>query len=286
MPLEPTNLSDEELVAIIQSSTIQGTKLRSGSTVSKEQAWGHLITKYSHKLEKRAAIKWFRGNTYAAEAASEIWGKIFEKIDMMKCGIQHDLKATPAEARKGSFQGWLFKTFDRHCIDILRKNNPGKFNIVPLGNVDDTNGLFDRIHHIVDEIYTADSAEHEFINQNDQSDDNYQQLIRRHLSRLKTEFFLDYQNGLKKKNSQNKTKFFRIKNELVLNIHNAWTKHDRPLEQILTKVEAYALHARFVLGIREADICRELDIEKSDLHTLLANAIRALIEALRNEGSD
>jgi len=284
--LEPITLSDEELVAIIQTRTTKGKKLRAGNTVTKEQAWGHLITKYSPKLEKRAAIKWFGGNTYAAEAASEIWGKIFEKIDLMKCGAQPGLKRARAAENQGSFQSWLFKTFDRHCIDILRKNNPGKFKMLPLDNVDEQEGTFDRIHHMVDGIYTAESAEREFMSQNDQSVGKYRQLIRLYLSKSKTAFFLDYQDGLKKKISKNKTKFFRIKNELVLNVYNAWTEHDRPLEQIMTKTEAYALHARFVLGIREADICRELGIGKSHLHILLENSIRSLIEALGNESAD
>ena len=282
--METAKLSDEEIVAIIQTQVIKGKKLRSGHIVTQEQAWGHLISKYSPKLEKRAAIKWFNGNTYAAEAASEIWGKVFEKIDTLKCGIQPG--SNSEEPTRGSFKSWLFKVFDRHCIDILRKHNPSKFASLPLGNVAEDEGAFDRIQQKVDKIYTAVSAEQEFINNNDQSDMNYQYLVQRHLPRSKAAFFLKYQIDPKKKNSKNKTKFFRIKNELILNMNNAWKEPGRSLETIMTKAQAYVLTARFVLGRREADICRELGIERVEFHTRLTGAIKALIQALQDETSD
>ena len=279
--MEPVNLSDEEVVSIIQTRTIKGKKLRAGHIITPEQAWEHLIKKYSPQLEKRAAIKGFEVNAYAAEAASEIWGKVFEKIDSINCGVQTGTQST--SKAKGSFKGWLFRMFDRHCIDIFRKHNPSKFTSLPLGNAYDDEDFFDRTQQMVDRIYTAESAEQEFINVNDQSDMNYQQLVHRHLSRSKAAFFLKYRIGSTKRFSKNKTKFFRIKNELVLNMINAWEDLGHSLETIMSEAHAYAITQRYVVGRRESDICRELGIGRPELHAQLMIAITALIKALDEE---
>ena len=101
-----------------------------------------------------------------------------------------------------------------------------------------------------------------------------------------TAFFLKYQIDSEKKSPKNKTRFFRIKNELILNTIKAWLKPDRSLESIMTKTQAYALTARFVLGRREADVCGELSIGKGELHKQLTSGITALVQALQDETSD
>lgn len=282
--LETGNLSDEEVVSIIQSRAIRGKRLKAGHVITSEQAWEHLIEKYTPQLEKRAAINLFGWNTYAGEAASEIWGKVFEKIDSMHCGVQPG--SGDRSKAKGSFKGWLFTMFDRHCVDILRKHNPAKYTSMPLGKIYDDEDSPDRTQQMVDRVYTAESAEQEFMNTRDRSDTSYQRLVHRYLPRSKAVFFLEYQIGLMEKISKNKTKAFRIKNELVLNLINAWNNIGHTLDTIMSESQVYMITQRFVAKRREADICRESGIGRSELHTELAIAISALIQGLQDEASD
>jgi len=260
--------TDEELLAIIQSRK---------PTDRVATAWDHLIEKYQPILLTYALSgRFWNGNQEAAEdTVQNAWIKIFNNINAFK---------------QTNFAGWTYTILGNQFIDDYRKNKRVQttFKLLPLGMQDDSRNLdFDQVERLMNRIHAEPSAEQTHLDDSETSDTRFRHMAQDFLSRSKASFFLGYQEDPNPKEGKEKTRFLRVKGELISNMIKEWVSSGRSLDTIMNPRQANVLTARFSLKRRNSEIFHDMGItNKLDLDDLISGATERLIEALSDEIPD
>jgi len=276
--LKEFDLTDEQLVTIIQSPATRGKKLRSGTTIARNDAWYELVKRYTPRLEKKAVSFWKGDHDAAEETVQWLWVKVLGKIDQVKV----------------NFEAWIDKSLHSQFVDDFRRKRSAERRL-PTSSLDATDtdrvpfkqdsGGPNTVERQLDKKKSDPSAEQVYMER--WMSNRFNRLVEKHLSNSKVSFFLGYREDPNLKKPKEKTRFLRVKAEFISSMIKEWDSSGRSLDTIMNPRQAYALTARFSLKRRYSDIFHDMGITKrKELDDLLACAISRLIQALLDETPD
>jgi len=308
--------SDDQLVSIIQREDRGSTQVGS--------AWEDLVAKYNPILLNDSLRFWHSDHTEAEQSVQNTWMKLISGGRGGGAGKGIDLYRLGTEGDGGNFSGWIRTVAQRQCIDDYRKKrrvNVGEYIANPdydpyteegrqerkfidrnasldapdSWNMEGDDGQPGAIEREVNKRQAevkwlsgiVPSAEDALIDNIEEIETRYRNLIGKFLSNNEATFFLDYQEDDNPKSNADKKRFFDYKAKQWRNMIADWLGQGRQLEDIMNQRQVNVLTRRFSQRQNKSQIFKEMGLTgMAELEELLASSSGLLLRALLDETPD